>query len=535
VSVETFDTVARDVELECDAVVVGTGAGGAPVACELAEAGYRVVMLEEGPFYKTADFTWDASASIRRLYRNAGTEIIYGKPNIIFSEGRCVGGSTVINGALSWRTPEKILKRWAWELGLEGLAPEKVAPVFERVERAVHVAKQDADSLGPDVHLFKRGADRLGYRTVEVQRSQIRCRGTNQCVFGCPTGAKQSTLVSYVPRALHAGATLFANCRADRVLLDGGRAAGIEARMVDASGHREGPRVRVRARVAVLACGAIHTPGLLLRNRLANSSGQLGRHLLVHPNVKAYGIFDEDVRPWQGAIQGWQVREFIDEGILITTSGVPPPVAAMGIPYLGAEAHEVMKDYNRMLMAGALVEDTTSGRVKLSFGGEPRMMYQLQPVDFDRMLRALALVAEIHFAAGARKVYIPLDGCEPFTSPDDIRKLYQRRWKPEAFEVLTVHAMGTCRMGSDPKRSVVGPWGETHDVPGLFVADASVFPSAIGVNPQISIMMLATRTAQHLVDNAGRYFGRPPRAPSLSLAAPGVADRPFPAQKEIRA
>jgi choline dehydrogenase-like flavoprotein len=518
-TVETFRTVTRDVDLDCDAVVVGTGAGGAPVACELAEAGYRVVMLEEGPYYRTADFTWDATTSIRRLYRNAGTEIIYGRPNIIFSEGRCVGGSTVMNGALSWRTPEKILKRWAWELGLDELSPERVEPIFERVERAVHVAPQDPDSLGPDVHILKRGADRLGYRTMPVTRSQIRCRGTNQCIFGCPTGAKQSTLVNYVPRALHAGAHLFANCRADRIRVHGGRAAGIEARMVDETGHREGPRVRITAPVIVLACGAVHTPGLLLRNRLANSSGQLGRHLLCHPNVKAYGIFDEEIRPWQGAIQGWQVREFIDEGILITTSGVPPPLAALGVPYLGAEAQEVMKDYNRMLMAGALIEDTTSGRVSRFFG-EPRMTYQLQPVDFERMLRALALCCEIYFAAGARKIYLPLDGCEPFTTPDDIRKLYQRRWKPEAFEVLTVHAMGTCRMGKDPRRSVVGPWGETHDVPGLFVADASVFPSAIGVNPQISIMMLATRTAQFLIDNAGRYFGKTRAAPAMPPQPP---------------
>jgi choline dehydrogenase-like flavoprotein len=506
--VTTFAHVegGRDREESCDVVVVGTGAGGAAIAAELAEGGRDVVMLEEGGYYTARDFTLDAAEMLKKLYRNAGTAVIRGRPNIIFSEGRCVGGSTVVNGGISWRTPEKVLKRWVWEHGLDGLAPDKLEPLFAKVEERVHVAPQDAGSVGDDSEILKRGADRLGYRVVPVRRNQKHCCGTGNCVFGCPTDAKQSTLVTYVPRALARGARLHACCRVERVLVEGGRAVGVVARYRDPESGRAGPRLTVRAKVVVLAAGAIQTPLLLLKNRLANSSGQVGENFLVHPNAKAIGVYDDDVLGWKGTIQGYQIHEFRDEGIILTTSFVPPGLIALSFPWFGRESLAQMRAYNRMIVAGALVEDTHAGRVSVDLFGEAKMSYQLSAHDVAQLVRGIALLSEVFFASGARRVLLPFASLEEIRSPDEIRRLFARPIPAAELECLTVHAMGTCRMGIDPRTSVVDAFGETHDVRGLFIADASVFPTAIGVNPQISIMALATRTGMHLLDEHKRYF-----------------------------
>ncbi len=484
---------------EADAVVVGTGAGGGAIAAELAEGGLSVILLEEGGHYTTKDFGFDGPAMIRKLYRNAGTAVIRGTPNIIFSEGRCVGGSTVINGALSWRTPEKILQRWVWEQGLADLTPEKLEPFFAKVEERIHVAPQDPESLGEDVELLRLGAERLGHRYIPVQRSQKHCAGTNNCIFGCPTGAKQSTLVSYIPRALARGARLYPGCRAEKLLTKGARAIGIVGRFRDPETGQRGSQLTVHAKMVILAAGAIQTPLFLIKNRTANSSGQVGRNFLCHPNAKAIGIYDHDVLGWKGTIQGYQIREFLDEGIMMTTTMVPPGLLAMAMPYLGAESLAVMKDYNRMVAAGVLIEDTHAGRVSVDAFGEASMRYDFSPRDVATAIRGIALLSEVLFASGARRVLLPFAPLEHIDSPDEIPKLYRTLIRAADIESMTVHAMGTCRMGIDPRSSVVDPWGETHDVRGLYIADASIFPGPIGVNPQVTIMALATRVGAHLL------------------------------------
>ncbi len=495
-----------DLDVDCDAVVVGSGAGGGAIAAELAEGGRSVIVLEEGGHYTSRDFTLDAPEMIKKLYRNAGTAVIRGTPNIIFSEGRCVGGSTVINGGMSWRTPEKVLKRWQWEHGLNGLTIEALDPIFAKVEERVSVRPQDPESIGEDARLVQAGADRLGYQWIPAMRNQKHCCGSNNCAFGCPSDAKQSVAVTYVPRVLASGGRVYSGCRVERVLTDGQRATGVSARFRDPESGRRGPRLTVRAKIVVLACGAIQTPALLLRNRLANSSGAVGRNFLCHPNSKVVGIYDRDIHSWKGVIQGNQIREFIDEGILITTTMVPPGLIAMSLPYFGARSWEVMRDYGKMLAAGCLVEDTSAGRVTLDLFGEPKMRYDVNDRDFANLVRGVALTAEILFASGARRVLLPFDNLPAIDSPDEIRKLYAAPIPKSEVECLTVHAMGTCRMGPDQRSSVVDPFGASWDVPGLFVADASVFPGPVGVNPQITIMALATRTGQHILENGARYF-----------------------------
>ena len=495
----TREDLHGDTVLDCDVCVVGSGAGGAPVAAELAEAGYDVVVLEEGSYYQTRDFTANTSAMVRQLYRDGGATMAIGNPPILFQEGRAVGGSTVINGGMSWRTPEEILARWRREAGLD-VTPASLEPYFERVEQRIHVAPMDESAIGNDNWLLKKGADAKGWKILGNLRNQVHCVGSNRCAFGCPTGAKQSALVSYVPRALHYGARIYADVRVQRITLHGKRATGVIGTSAS------GANVVVRAKLVVAACGAIHTPALLARSGIRSRSDQLGANLSLHPNVKVVAIFDEDVTGWKGAHQAFQVREFAEQGLgVFAAINMPPSVLAMSFPHRGRQLGDLMQQYNHMVLAGLLCEDTTTGHVR-TIGGRPQAFYQLAERDAANMQRGLVLLAELLFAAGAKRVLLPFHSARELHGADEARRMLADPIRSQDWEVVTVHMMGTARMGTDRAASVTDGFGFVHDVDRLLVADASLFPGPIRVNPMETIMALATRAAGHVIDHPRRYL-----------------------------
>ncbi|HET6612116.1 MAG TPA: GMC family oxidoreductase [Kofleriaceae bacterium] len=500
--VHTRETVTRDTEVSCDVVIVGSGAGGSTLAAELSEAGLQVIVVEEGRYFSTRDFSADASSMIRALYRDGGASMAVGGPPILFQEGRTVGGSTVINGGMAWKTPERILDTWVKEHDLPALSAEGLAPYFERVERRLHVAEQSVDSVGKDNELLRVGAERKGWKVITNRRNQVHCPGSNNCAFGCPTGAKQSALVTYIPRALGFGAEIYSDVRISRVLLSGKRATGVTGHVITADG-RPGARLTVRARMVALCCGAMQTPALMARSGIKSPSRMLGRNLSLHPNCKLVAVFDEDVRGWEGVHQAYQVREFQDEGMLFAAVNVPPSILAMSMPMYGSELSEVLKDYRRMVIAGLLVEDSVTGRV-VSVRGRPTALYQLSEIDADCLVRGTARLAELLFAAGAKKIHLPFAGVGDLFGPDDIRCLLRKKIPRRHMEVLTVHIMGTARMGGDRSRAVCDPRGRVYDTEGLLVADASLFPTPIGVNPAETIFALSTFVAHHLIDDQKR-------------------------------
>lgn len=487
------------VRLACDVVVVGSGAGGGVVAAELAEAGLDVIVLEEGRHKKTQDFTPEAGPMLRALYRDGGAQMAFGNPPVTFAEGRCVGGSTVVNGGMTWRTPGKILERWHRE---DSVQTDDLEPYFERVERYISAAHQDPWTIGRDNELLREGADKRGWKVVSNIRNQVHCAGTNNCAFGCPTGAKRSTLVTYVPRAVNFGARVLSDCRVDRIRLRGKRAVGVQGHLVGEQGQPSTPFV-VEARRTVVACGAVQTPSLLMRSGVRSPSGRIGHDLTLHPNAKVAAIFDEKVDGWKGVHQAYQVREFQDEGFIMAAVNIPPSMVAMSLPHTGAALREVMAAYDRTLVGGILVEDTVSGRVR-NVGGRPIATYQLSEFDADRIVRGTSLLCELLFSAGARRIILPFEGVPDLMGPDDVRRLFQQKIPREAMEVVTVHIMGTARMGGDPTRHVVDDAGRVYDTDGLIVADASLFPSPIGVNPMETIMALATRNAERLLEEWSR-------------------------------
>jgi choline dehydrogenase-like flavoprotein len=489
-----------DREFAADAVVVGTGAGGATVAARLRDAGLDVLMLEEGGLHRTETFVTDPATMIRRLYRDAGTTMIFGRPPIIFVEGRCVGGSTVINGGMSWPAPERVLTHWERDLGLSDTGPRAMEPYFAAAERILHVEPNLEDTFGENTRLFLEGARRLGWPAERAPRNMRRCMGLNNCALGCPTGAKQGMHVTEVPRALAAGAALVTGARVDRVLFKGRRTVGVRGRLVGEDGRARG-RFRAHAPLVVIAAGARHTPGILKRSWLM--ARMIGRGLHTHPNAKVVGLFDRRIDPWIGTHQAFHIHHFLDEGILIGYAAVQPGLLAAALPGIGEENAHWMRQYNHMVTAATLIEDEGEGRVVLGPDRQPYMLFNLSPRDLQSVHRGVALTAELLFAAGARRVLLPFADLSELENADQLRRIHERPPVPDTVELMTVHIMGTARMAADPRHGATDASGAVHGVEGLVVADASVLPSSIGVNPQETIIAMALRNAQRWIEARG--------------------------------
>jgi hypothetical protein len=293
---------------------------------------------------------------------------------------------------------------------------------------------------------------------------------------------------------------VLSDVRVEKIAFEGTRAAGVTGRVVGAQG-RPGVRVRVRAAEVVVACGALQTPALLGRSGFRSPSGMLGRNLSLHPNAKVLAVFDEEVRGWEGVHQAYQVREFQDEGLVLAAVNVPPGVLAFTLPHFGPSLARILDDYPRTVTAGVLVEDTSVGRVRLAPGGRPVVFYGLSDLDASRLVRGVGLLAEALFAAGARRVIPPFARPGELRSMDDVRRLFRSPVATREMEVLTVHLMGTARMGQDPSWAVTDSFGSVHGARRLRVCDASLFPTPLGVNPAETIHALATRNAHHLLDD----------------------------------
>lgn len=493
-----YDDYEKQSEFDADVVVVGTGAGGAAAGTELAEAGRRVIFVEEGAHHPTTSFNPYLTESIPRLYRDASATVIFGTPPIPYIEGRCVGGSTVINGGMAYRAPERVLEGWMRATGATDLGPKAMDRLFSRVETRVHAELQEPFTAGGDNLLMIEGARKMGWRYTMNRRNQVACVGSNNCALGCPTGAKQSALVSYLPRAFAAGADCLTEVRVERLLIEKGRCVGVCGRSIDPLTRSKDRLIVVRAKAVIVAAGAVQTPLLLQRHRVGRPSGQLGKNFLCHPNAKVIAVYPFDVRGWQGVSQYAQIREFHEEGILMAENFVPPGALAAHLPWHGTEIWELMQRYNQMVVSGVLVEDSSSGRVSRGFFGMPNARYDVTPYDHQRFLKGVRLLATMHFELGAEKVILPFSNLPVARCADDLKRIERTQTHPKTLELFTVHLMGTARMGSDPRYSVVDLSGQLWDLPGCYVADASVFPTAIGVNPQITIMALATRVAERV-------------------------------------
>jgi choline dehydrogenase-like flavoprotein len=481
--------------LECDVVVVGTGAGGAPVAKALAEKGYAVLILEEGEHYTRKDFTGRPLEMMRKTYRKAGLTVAFGNTAIPIPVGAAVGGSTLVNSGTCLRVPDSTIAAWRDEHGLEALDRAQIEPYYEAVESYLEVGPSSAQALGRPAGVIAKGCEALGYSHHALRRNAPGCDGQGLCCFGCPTDAKRSTNISWIPAALEKGAQLVTGFKVDRVLVEGERAVGVEGIARSPKGEI---RLSVRSSVVVLACGTLSTPLLLLQSGLANASGQVGRNMSIHPATSAIALFEDELDAWNTVPQGYAIDEFQEEGILFEGSHTPLDMTAAYLTHYGPAYVALMEQYNRTMGFGFMVKDSSRGRVSLGPGGDPLITYWLNGQDVAKIQRGLSILARVFFAAGAREVYPMVAYQERLRSVEDVETFEKRSLSARHIDITAYHPLGTCRMGTDALSSVVDATNETHDVHNLFITDGSTVPGPLGVNPQLTIMALALRASEFI-------------------------------------
>jgi len=496
--ITTAAAMSADETVEADVVVVGTGAGGAVAAKELAEKGFAVAVIEAGAFHRRDEFTGNPLDMIPMLYHGKGMTFTIGNAMIPIQIGRAVGGTTLINSATCFRTPDEVLRQWV-AMGLTDFTPEKMAPYFERVEGILHVEECQARYIGPIGEVIRSGCEKLGYSCGPLKHNTIDCDGQGVCTQGCPRDSKQSTNLSYIPRALNAAAQLFTGFEAREIIMEGERAVGVRAVGTGTGGRPI--TLSCRARAVVLSCGALLTPVLIQKNSLVRGNRWIGRNLSIHPAVFMVAEFpDRDMQNHASIPQGFMIDHFSRQGLKFEGGTPPFMIFASLLPGIGREYTDRVADYNHLALFGCMVKDTNTGFVRPGPMGLPLIFYNLSRADTDNLGRSLAILGKVYFAAGARRVYLPTFDRPVVERLEDLERSALRRWKPRDLILSAFHALGTARMGLNNGDSAIDANHQCHQVPGLFVVDGSSVPTGLGVNPQETIMAVATRASEKIAE-----------------------------------
>lgn len=501
--------ITEDTTLEADAVIIGSGAGGGVVAGELAMAGKSVIVLEKGGYNNESNFTLQEAQATPELYLKRGT-LTTKDLGVIVLAGSTLGGGTTINWMTSLRTPPDVLEEWEQRSGLRGhFTGSQLQESFDAVEKRINVNTENSTHNRQN-QLLADGCEALGYQVGVIPRNAINCQqrcGT--CGFGCRYGAKQSTMKTYLQDAYDHGARIIVHCSADKVLIESGRAVGVEAHV---TGGEKTYKVTVRAKAVIVAAGSIHSPAVLIRSGLENR--HIGRHLYLHPVSTITGIYPEKVYPWQGVMQSAYSREYAhldgNYGYVLEVPPVHPGLIGLSTPWYSArEYREQLAQAANFATIIVLTRDKGEGTVTVDRDGEPVIDYVVSAYDRKHLLHGLRQAARVHFAAGANAINslhnkrTRLDRPENGMVSEQQFREFDRQLERHGMGVnrimmFTAHQMGTCRMGADHTTSVSNEHGEVHGVKNLFVCDGSLFPAASGVNPMLSIMGLAHRASQYI-------------------------------------
>ena len=524
--------VRADAALTADVCVVGTGAGGAVVAARLAEAGYDVVVLEEGGYWAPSDFTEDEGEMVPRLYADRGARATDDLA-ISLLQGRCVGGGTTVNWMIMLRTRDWVLEEWATHHGTEGMRPADLAPVFDLIEADSHARLLPVEGHAPGNRAILDGAGRLGWSATAAKINAKDCVRAGFCGIGCRYGAKQGTLATYIPRALAADARLYSDVRVDRVeeIERGGIAPlkRVHAAVIDRTTHVARHRVTVTAPIVVLAAGAVGTPTIFQRSGLG---GGVGRYLRLHPTSAVIGVYDREMYGTAGVPQSALADEFLrgedGYGFWIECPSLLPGLASVAVPGFGASHREMMTRFPNLGSFIVLARDgadrgRSNGDVRIDRRGRVRIRYELAERDARTLRNGVAAAARLHLAAGAAEALTIHEPGIIVRNERDIAAIHSAPTGPNRLSVFSAHVNGTCRIGTDPRTSGVDPSFQRHGTAGLYVADGSVLPTAPGVNPQETIMALATIVARriiarHPMPTGGRGLMPPP---SRDNASPG--------------
>ena len=505
-------TSAPPARLDCDVVVVGTGAGGGITAELLARAGFKVLMLEEGPLKTSRDFNQLESEAYPTLYQESAARKTADKAiNIL--QGRCVGGSTTVNWTSSFRTPSATLAHWRQHFGLTELTDDALAPYFQQAERRLNVSPW---LVPPNENndLLRRGAAKLGIPAAAILRNVKGCYNLGSCGMGCPTNAKQSMLVTTIPFALDHGATLLVETRAEKLVIEGGRVTAMQCIAVkpNAAPVESGKiATTIVAKHFVLAGGAINSPALLMRSKAPDPHKRLGTRTFLHPVAITTAVMKDTVAAWTGAPQSIYSDHFLHTqpvdgpiGFKLEVAPLHPVFFGANLPGFGEKQAELFRQYphaNVMLalMRDGFHEQSVGGTVELRDDGSPLLDYPISDYVLDGARRSMLAMAQIQFEAGATMVY-PGHELAGGTSTWAATKaaIEALPMKPLLTKIGSAHVMGGCGLGGDDKLGVTRPDGVHWQLENLSIHDGSLFPTSIGANPQLSIYGNVNRLAQGL-------------------------------------
>ncbi|MCL4433779.1 MAG: GMC family oxidoreductase [Actinobacteria bacterium] len=475
-----------------DAVVIGSGAGGAMAAMELAGAGMSVAILEEGRRWTVEEFrTIHPLDRFAGLYRDGGSTVALGQPPVVLPIGRAVGGTTVVNSGTCYKTPKEVLLDWRDEAGFSLADPDSLMPELDRVWELIQVGPVPLDVMGINGRTIMSGAEKLGWSTGPLDRNAPGCGGTCQCAIGCPKNAKFGVHMNALPRACESGARIISEARVSRIMVENGRAAGVLAYRSDGSAFKVlAPRV-------IVAAGTTESPLLLRRSGLGKHH-MIGMNMAIHPAIGVAGRFEEPVVAWHGVLQSAYVDQLhAEHGVLLEATSTPPGMGSMILPGFGSKLVTELEQADHLGTLGGMVADLSVGRVIGRNRGT--MIYNLSKRDGRRLLEAIRGAGKVLLAAGAMEILTGIPGQPPVRSEQELDDTISRS-DPKSLHPAAFHPVGTVAAGSDPGRFPVEPTGSLRGTSGVWVADGSLMPTCPGVNPQVTIMALSLAVAKSIIN-----------------------------------
>lgn len=499
-------TLVTPLRLRADVCVVGSGAGGMSAALAAAEAGLSVLVLEAGELVTPDMMSGREEEMVPRLFWDHGGRATEDRA-VTIHQGRGVGGSTLHNTCLVKRIPRAVFTEWLGERRLSHLPPERLDALYSEVERMIGVRAIPEARWSPHNRLLERGCRELGWAGGGLRHNRSGCVGSGYCELGCRHDAKNNALRVFAVRAVRAGARILSRCQAIRVRHRSGRVEGVEAVALHPETRAPMGRIEIDARQVCLAASATATAALLLRSEVPDPSGRTGRDLRVHPAVVVAGDFEERVEAWRGIPQSYECTEHLDfeagGGAVGARTWIVPafahPVAtATMLPGVGQAHREIMRRYPHMAVLTAMIHDRSRGRVEPRGDLGVRIDYEPDADDRRELRFGLEACAQLLFAAGARRVLVPSNPLVEIRRGGSLAPLRGVELSARSLRLTAVHPMGSVPMDDRPDRAAVDSRGAHHRVEGLHVADGSLFPTSIGVPPQLSIYALGRHVGQSL-------------------------------------
>jgi choline dehydrogenase-like flavoprotein len=449
----------------------------------------NVIVLEEGDELSGTQFNQREGDLVGRIYADSGARATHDAA-IPILQGRCVGGTTVINHGICFRTPERILEEWKRDFGIRALDMPALEPHFVKTESMIGARQVLPTDINANNQIFKRGCEKLGLHGGPMTLNMAPCAVCGPCNLGCPHEKKGSTALNFLPRAVEYGARILRNCRVERIELEGNRAVAVQAR-----------NVRVRAPLIIVAAGAVNSPAILFRSGLGKALPALGDGVSLHPLIPLLIISNDHINSMRGFPHSYycdaffdEVNDFLFEGVFVSIG-----IFSTGMGGFGRVHRDFMKRFPHLGLTYIQLRDRSRGRVAFR-DGHPVVQYTMNRQDRERVRKGLGILARICLEGGAAQIATTHVRPVIMNDASDIPKLDGAGFRPNDLTIFSAHPQGGCAMGSGPARSVVDSQCAVHGIQGLYVCDASVFPSPVGINPMVSIMAIASLMAERILE-----------------------------------